>query len=383
MKTRFDLVTILSTIILSSLCGNHCKAATLIALPAGIAVRSIDEWDSNRLISATTNDGLTELQYEQERQTATFSTNDLCKNPQVAIENNNTNTHEILSFGRFCDKEAQSVSFGFLSDTQGDQEIHKIMASSTVEILSSVTDLNFIVHGGDHVDSGTKSNWMQYYKIATNSYSGAFPMVPVIGNHEYYFDSTLSQRNFIYRANENTPEYIAINRGIVTLIVLNSNILDLSEEDIITQNLWLENTLEKNSFEKKTIIVAMHHAPFSSGISMVLRPYTAEYIRSHWVPLFEKYGVKLVLSGHEHLYERLFKDNVNYIVSGPSGGNFYPQGVVSEYSRFIKNHVSTLCFFRVSQNGSISLLTYGLVEDKALSQQERAARIEIIDQAVF
>jgi hypothetical protein len=48
-------------------------------------------------------------------------------------------------------------------------------------------------------------------------------------------------------------------------------------------------------------------------------------VASQWVPLFERYGVQLVLSGHEHSYQRfLARRGVTYVVHGGGGAIPYP-----------------------------------------------------------
>ncbi len=46
------------------------------------------------------------------------------------------------------------------------------------------------------------------------------------------------------------------------------------------------------------------------------------------VPLFEKYHVNLVFSGHNHLLELLQKNNVTYVICGAFGGLPDPERIV-------------------------------------------------------
>ena len=41
------------------------------------------------------------------------------------------------------------------------------------------------------------------------------------------------------------------------------------------------------------------------------------------VPLYEKYGVDLVFSGHDHTYEKSLKDGIYYVTSGGAGAGLY------------------------------------------------------------
>src|SRR5262249_19893257 len=48
-------------------------------------------------------------------------------------------------------------------------------------------------------------------------------------------------------------------------------------------------------------------------------------LRERWTPLFEKYGVAAVFSGHDHVYERAEVGGVRYFVSGGGGAPLYPR----------------------------------------------------------
>jgi hypothetical protein len=44
-----------------------------------------------------------------------------------------------------------------------------------------------------------------------------------------------------------------------------------------------------------------------------------------WVPLFERHGVQLTLSGHDHNYQRFVpRRGVTYVVHGGGVGSYYP-----------------------------------------------------------
>ena len=93
--------------------------------------------------------------------------------------------------------------------------------------------------------------------------------------------------------------------GDMTFVALDSN--DPYNPD---QLAWLERTLAGARTTWK--IVALHHPPYSAG-------YQGSSLDSRQVfsPLFERYGVQLALSGHEHDYQRSIPINgVTYIVSG-------------------------------------------------------------------
>jgi 3',5'-cyclic AMP phosphodiesterase CpdA len=97
--------------------------------------------------------------------------------------------------------------------------------------------------------------------------------------------------------------------GDVLLVGLDSN-----QVDDPAQLAWLEETLAGSDAPWK--IVAVHHPPYSAGYQG-----SSKDVRNTFSPIFERTGVQLVLSGHEHDYQRTEEINgVTYLVSGAGAG---------------------------------------------------------------
>ena len=77
----------------------------------------------------------------------------------------------------------------------------------------------------------------------------------------------------------------------VLIIVLNSTGYLEKQTEYLIDKLSTTNAKWK--------IVANHHSVFSPAVD---RDF--EYARKTWKPLFDKYGVDLVLNGHDHTYAR-------------------------------------------------------------------------------
>lgn len=97
--------------------------------------------------------------------------------------------------------------------------------------------------------------------------------------------------------------------GDVLLIGLDSN--QVEDPD---QLAWFEETLATSDAPWK--IVAVHGPPYSAGYQG-----SDGAVRETFSPVCERYGVQLVLSGHEHDYQRSVPINgVTYLVSGAGAG---------------------------------------------------------------
>lgn len=94
----------------------------------------------------------------------------------------------------------------------------------------------------------------------------------------------------------------------VRFFVLDSNYLDPP------QLAWLDKELKSSGSEWK--VCYFHHPLYSSG----KRHGSSLELRAVLEPYFTKYGVNLVLSGHDHIYERIKpQKGVYYFVSGAGG----------------------------------------------------------------
>ena len=93
--------------------------------------------------------------------------------------------------------------------------------------------------------------------------------------------------------------------GDVLLIGLDSTLVHHTD-----QTAWLAHTLAAAT--ERWRIVAVHHPAYSAGYQG-----SSQAVRQRWGPLFARHGVQLVLSGHDHDYQRSVPvDGVTYVVSG-------------------------------------------------------------------
>lgn len=86
--------------------------------------------------------------------------------------------------------------------------------------------------------------------------------------------------------------------------------LDSTQTDNAEQLAWLQTSLQRDA--SRWTIVVLHHPPYSAGYHG-----SDIAVRDRFAPLFAQYGVDLVLSGHDHDYQRSdVIDGVTYVVTG-------------------------------------------------------------------
>jgi 3',5'-cyclic AMP phosphodiesterase CpdA len=139
-----------------------------------------------------------------------------------------------------------------------------------------------------------------------------------LGNHD-------SPNNRFYPGfNMDGQRYYSFVRKNTRFVVLDSNQLDPR------QLAWIDGTLKQSSEEWK--ICYFHHPIYSDGG----RHGSDIELRVVLEPLFVKYGVDVVYSGHDHIYERTKpQKGVTYFVNGSSGelrkGDVRPSSLTAAY----------------------------------------------------
>jgi 3',5'-cyclic AMP phosphodiesterase CpdA len=139
-----------------------------------------------------------------------------------------------------------------------------------------------------------------------------------LGNHD-------SPNNRLYpRFNMGGERYYSYARKNVRFFALDSNQMDPM------QLAWIDNALKQSGDQWK--ICYFHHPLYSNGG----RHGSEVDLRVVLEPLFVKYGVNVVFSGHDHIYERIKPQRgITYFVNGSSGelrkGDTRPSAMTAAY----------------------------------------------------
>jgi 3',5'-cyclic AMP phosphodiesterase CpdA len=139
--------------------------------------------------------------------------------------------------------------------------------------------------------------------------------VPAWGNHDLGGNSTTRVLGAPSRRYRWTTEEVEVF------------VLDSNRALNMRQRRWLARSLRSSPATVK--IATFHHPPFSVGSS-----HGSDLsVRESWVPLFERHGVDLVLSGHNHLYEHALVGGVDYVVTGGGGAWLTDCGEPARWTR--------------------------------------------------
>jgi glucose/arabinose dehydrogenase len=158
----------------------------------------------------------------------------------------------------------------------------------------------------------------QYYQEYIGNYLGSYGsgaetnrFYPVLGNHDW--DSASGQPYLDYFTLPGNERYYDVVLGPVQIFAIDS---DSREPDGVgassTQAAWLQQQLAASTSPWK--LVYFHHPPYSSAVHGSI-----DYMR--WP--FADWGATAVLSGHDHVYERLMVDGIPYFINGLGGGPRY------------------------------------------------------------
>jgi predicted phosphodiesterase len=167
---------------------------------------------------------------------------------------------------------------------------------------------DLMIHTGDLAyDDGTID---QYENNVFGIYGDLFrnkPFFPASGNHDYHTMQGAPFREVFNLPGDNGEKWYSYDWGRVHFVALDT------EADYSTQMDWLDRDLAANQLP--WTVIYMHRPPYSSGAHG-----SDTTLRYKLAPLLEKYGVQLVLSGHDHDYERMKPQNgTAFVVTGGGG----------------------------------------------------------------
>jgi acid phosphatase type 7 len=198
-------------------------------------------------------------------------------------------------------------------------------------------DPDFVLWGGDLAYADGRPDrvyrWFEFLDAMRNSMitpeGRVIPVLAAIGNHEiagsyHHWIDGYSQDDdtrariapffFALYASPGQPGYGAIDFGdYMSVLLLDTDHANPIEGD---QTAWLEETLR----ERRNVphLFPLYHVPAYPSVRS-FDGETSARVREHWVPLFERYGVRVAFENHDHAYKRTV---------ALRGGEPHPDGIV-------------------------------------------------------
>lgn len=232
---------------------------------------------------------------------------------------------------------------------QPEQDAPEGLRRTYAHINENYPDADFIINTGDVIMDALEKNrqrvkkqWDLWHKISSEE--NKLPIENCIGNHDIWGFGPLADPKYgkawAVDALELPGRFRSFDRGNWHFIVLDSTQIDNSGNWYTAyldqqQFNWLVDDLEKTPGEKHVFI--MSHIPiisstvFFTGESDTEKPGYWHFPQS-WMhgdarrisELFEKYqNIKVAVSGHMHMVDRVDFKGVTYLCNGAVSGNWW------------------------------------------------------------
>lgn len=136
-----------------------------------------------------------------------------------------------------------------------------------------------------------------------DSYDGDGDGTPDEGGLPYLNIFSLPAKGELGGAPSGTEQYFSMDHGTLHIVSLDSQLANSDEASRLAMRDWLIDDLDANQLDWTVVI--FHHPPYSKGENHDSDLEDREIdMRQTFAPVFEKYGVDAVYSGHAHSYER-------------------------------------------------------------------------------
>jgi len=207
------------------------------------------------------------------------------------------------------------VRVGVYGDVRGGHAIHQQLVG---QMLREGLDLVGVT--GDMVLRGTdEADWQRFFAV-TRDLLAQVPYLPAIGNHDLGWNGASGERAEAFALPPGPADrplgtyWYSRDIADVHLVFLDSNAYARSEQEI-----WLEADLAAaRARGARAILVFTHDGPYARGYHG-----GSSIARDRYVPILAKHRVDLVLSGHDHIYQRGEIDGLRYLVAGGGGAPMY------------------------------------------------------------
>jgi len=263
----------------------------------------------------------------------------------------------------------------FGSNSAAQSDVAAMLQAQNLDLLVTVGDNRYSTNSFDAVIGQYYCDFLagvsggNYCPRGNRGVNGFFP---ALGNHDYtdgagidqylaYFD--LPGAGVGSSGTSGNERYYDVIQGPVHFFFLDSQAARNSATEMAAQRAWLQAQVAASSATWQ--VVLMHHPPYTSPSSH------SSNSELQWP--FQTWGVDAVLAGHNHFYERIFREGIVYFVNGLGGRSIYSiDGVIAgsqvryngDYGAMVVDaDAHTLRFRFLTRTGA-------LIDDYSLTQSD-------------
>ena len=210
--------------------------------------------------------------------------------------------------------ETTSTQFSFLA--MGDSRTY-VLDWQAVSNAANTHNTDFTLFTGDIVGDGSvNADWNAWFKYGDDFLENNL-VYHTIGNHECRGNGeTIYPNIFTLPKNpSNTQYYYSFTFGNAVFICLNTEEGETGT-NVTTQYNWLLDVLKGNK-DKMWKFVWLHRPFYTTGN----HAGEMDYKMDTWFDAFDTYGVDMIFSGHDHMYERTKPVQKNGTVVAEYGSN--------------------------------------------------------------
>lgn len=209
--------------------------------------------------------------------------------------------------GTFRTASPPGRSFRFVA--YGDNRTQPLIHAAVLKAIAAFKP-DFLLQTGDLVANGEiMEQWDEYWRVAGPTLASV-PMYPALGNHE--------RNGAPYFRYFDVPRDYAFDYGDVHFVALDSN---KTGADAVAQRAWLRKDLADHQ-KARWRVVFMHHTLYTCT-NIPARRLESEVRRKELEPILKNGRVQLMVTGHDHNYQRHVADGITYIITGGGGAPLY------------------------------------------------------------
>jgi predicted phosphodiesterase len=202
------------------------------------------------------------------------------------------------------------LRFAVYGDCRDGHDIHRKIVALILKDEPTI-----VFQTGDLVHRGNDDSLWKIFDDITGEMRKKVLYYPARGNHD--FGDTGYYKRITSPTTSGTADYYTVDKGNCHFIILDvDEHADFSASS--DQYKWLIKDLDASKGKFTHSFVFFHVPGYSIGSHGMNKD-----VQDVLCPVFSKYGIRIVFTGHDHNYYHTTRNNTPYIVTGGGGAPLY------------------------------------------------------------